>query len=52
MFLVRIIISNTDGWVPPEAWEAAKDANQSLFAKWMESVAQSEDPDMNKAVAV
>lgn len=48
LFLVRSINSNTDGWVPPEAWEAAKGANQSVFEEWMKTVAQSEDPDMNE----
>ncbi|KAI9685875.1 MAG: hypothetical protein M1822_004153 [Bathelium mastoideum] len=48
LFLVRSINSNTDGWVPPEAWEAAKDANQSLFEEWMKTVSQSDDADMNE----
>ncbi|KAF2442983.1 serine/threonine protein kinase [Karstenula rhodostoma CBS 690.94] len=48
LFLVRSINSNIDGWVPSEAWEAAKDANQSIFEEWMKTAAQSEDPDMNE----
>ncbi|KAI9708750.1 MAG: hypothetical protein M1820_003705 [Bogoriella megaspora] len=47
-FLIRSINSATDGWVPPEAWEAAKDANRSAFEEWMVTAAQSEDPDMNE----
>ncbi|KAF1839658.1 hypothetical protein BDW02DRAFT_604162 [Decorospora gaudefroyi] len=48
LFLVRSINSNTDSWVPSEAWEAAKDANQSVSEEWMQTAAQSEDPDMNE----
>ena len=48
LFLIRSLHFNTDGWVPPEAWEAAKDANQSAFGEWMKTVAQSEDPGMNE----
>jgi hypothetical protein len=48
LFLVRSINSKTDGWVPCEAWEAAKDANQSIFEEWMKTAAESEDPDMNE----
>jgi hypothetical protein len=48
LFLVRSMNSNTDGWVSPEAWEAAKDANQYVFEEWIKSAAQSENPDMNE----
>ncbi|KAL6709562.1 hypothetical protein ACN47E_001497 [Coniothyrium glycines] len=48
LFLIRSMNANTDGWVPSEAWEAAKDANQSVYEEWIKTAAQSEDPDMNE----
>jgi hypothetical protein len=48
LFLACSLNSSTDGWVPPEAWEAAKDANQALFEEWMKTVAESEDPDLSE----
>ncbi|KAH8710214.1 hypothetical protein GQ44DRAFT_626808 [Phaeosphaeriaceae sp. PMI808] len=48
LFLVRSMNSNIDGWVPPEDWEAAQDANQSVFEEWMKTASQSDDPDMTE----
>ena len=47
LFLIRSINSNTDGWVDPETWEAAKDANNAFLEEWLKTAAQSEDPNMN-----
>jgi hypothetical protein len=45
---MRALGSNSDGWVPAESWEAAKEAHRGAFESWMETVRESEDPEMNE----
>ena len=45
---MRMLGSNSDGWVPTEIWEAAKVVHKEAFEQWMESVRESEDPDMSE----
>jgi hypothetical protein len=48
LFLMRALDSNSDGWVSIESWEAAKEAHKGAFEQWMETVRESEDPEMNE----
>lgn len=48
LFLMRMLDSNSEGWVPTEGWEAAKEAHKAVFEQWMETVRESEDPEMNE----
>lgn len=48
LFLMHMLDSNSDGWVPTESWDAAKAAHKAAFEQWMETVRGSEDPDMNE----
>jgi hypothetical protein len=48
LFLVHEINSNSDGWVPSEAWDTAKELNKMGFELWMETVHESNDPEMTK----
>ena len=48
LFLIRMLDSNSDGWIPTEGWEAAKAAHKGVFEQWMETVRESEDPEMNE----
>jgi hypothetical protein len=48
LFLVRAANSNSDGWVPSEAWDAAKEAHKMAFEQWMQTVRENDDPEMTK----
>ncbi|CAG8395357.1 unnamed protein product [Penicillium salamii] len=34
--------SNSDGWVPDEAWDAAKDAHRAAYDEWIQTARESE----------
>lgn len=36
-FLVRALNCNGDGWVPPEAFDAARDVRDAAFKQWLEA---------------
>ena len=46
-FLVRATNSNSDGWVPAEAWDAARDANRMAFEQWMQTVVEVDGAEMD-----
>ena len=48
LFLVRSLNSNSDGWVPSEAWELAKAAHKAALEEWMDTVRHSEEPNMTE----
>jgi hypothetical protein len=48
LFLMRALDASSDGWVPTENWEVAKAAHRQMFEQWMETVRESEDPEMNE----
>ncbi|KAF1963492.1 hypothetical protein CC80DRAFT_530346 [Byssothecium circinans] len=41
LFLKRALEAESDGWVPVEKWDAAREENARLFGQWMESVRES-----------
>jgi hypothetical protein len=45
---VRAANSNLDGWVPSEAWDAAKEAHKMAFEQWMQTVRENNDPEMTE----
>lgn len=42
MWLIRSLNTNSDGWVPNEAWETAKDAHRAAYEEWMKTARESE----------
>lgn len=41
MLLKRVLDTDSDGWVPAEDWETARQENKALFDQWMETVKDS-----------
>ena len=37
IFLKHALDADSDGWVPADKWDAAKEENTRLFGQWMES---------------
>ncbi|KAL3422198.1 hypothetical protein PVAG01_06354 [Phlyctema vagabunda] len=52
LWLVESLNTNSDGWVPNEAWGLAKEANKAAFEKWLESAATSGELDEKEARAL
>lgn len=48
LFLVRALDSTSEGWVPSESWESAKESHKAAFEQWMDTVRESDDPEMNE----
>ncbi|EXJ54177.1 hypothetical protein A1O7_09514 [Cladophialophora yegresii CBS 114405] len=48
IFLIRVLDSNSEGWISTDGWEAAKATHKQLYEQWMETVRESEDPEMNE----
>ncbi|KAJ5709856.1 hypothetical protein N7493_009448 [Penicillium malachiteum] len=43
--LSNLLDSASDGWVPPETWEAAKAENRTMFKRMLQAVLANRDPD-------
>lgn len=41
-WLMRVLDTNSDGWVPADAWEWSKTAHRDAFRTWMETAKNSE----------
>ena len=41
LFLKRALDADSDGWVPADKWDAAKEENARLFGQWAESVKET-----------
>lgn len=52
LWLMDMFHTNSDGWVPNEAWESVRKANKAAFELWMESAAKSGELDAQKARAL
>lgn len=53
MWLKQSLNTNSDGWVPNEVWDAAKDAHKAAYEEWIQtaraSEARGDDPTIVKA---
>lgn len=38
LWLIRVLNTASDGWVPTDAWEWSKTAHKEVFEMWMESI--------------
>lgn len=45
LWLIRVLDTNSDGWVPTDAWEWSKAAHKDAFEKWMESIREANGTD-------
>lgn len=43
--LSNLLDSPSDGWFPPEGWEAAKAGNRAMFKGMLQMVLENKDPD-------
>ena len=37
LWLIRVLNTNSDGWIPADAWESSKVAHRDAFEKWMQT---------------
>lgn len=51
-WLITMLNTTSDGWVPTQAWEAAVDANRAAFNEWLTSAQESDDMNTQKATAL
>lgn len=42
LFLKSSLHTNSDGWVPNDAWDAAKDAHRAAYDEWIQTARESE----------
>ena len=42
MGLKDLLQTNSDGWVPNDAWDAVRDAHRAIYDEWMETARESE----------
>jgi len=42
MWLKQSLNTNSDGWVPNEVWDAAKDAHKAAYEEWIQTARASE----------
>lgn len=42
MWLIDSLNTNSDGWVPNEAWDTAQDAHRAAYEEWMKTARESE----------
>jgi hypothetical protein len=42
LWLKRSLHTNSDGWVPSEKWDAARDAHRAVYDEWIQTVSESE----------
>ncbi|XRM39189.1 hypothetical protein ABZX51_002557 [Aspergillus tubingensis] len=43
LWLKRALNTNSDGWVPNEAWDAARDAHWAAYDEWIETAREFEE---------
>lgn len=43
VWLTKFLDTNSDGWIPNEAWEASLEAHRALYEQWMEAAREVED---------
>ncbi|GAT26646.1 serine/threonine protein kinase [Aspergillus luchuensis] len=43
LWLKRSLNTNSDGWVPNEAWDAARDAHRAAYDYWIQTAREYED---------
>ncbi|KAI9036879.1 phosphotransferase family protein [Aspergillus affinis] len=43
VWLMKSLDTNSDGWVPNEAWEAAREAHRAAYEQWMETAREAEE---------
>lgn len=48
-WLVTALQASSDGWVPNDVWDAAREANKAAFGEWMKSAKDSGELDEQKA---
>lgn len=48
--LSSLLDSASDGWVPPENWEAAKTENKAMFKGMLQAVLTNKDPDDDEPI--
>ncbi|KAL9038629.1 MAG: hypothetical protein Q9214_005202, partial [Letrouitia sp. 1 TL-2023] len=48
--LSRLLDTTSDGWIPPEAWEATFLAHKEMFANMLEAVLTNENPDDDEPI--
>jgi len=41
LFLKRALDADSDGWVPVDKWDAAKEENARLFSQWVENIKET-----------
>lgn len=42
LWLMRVLDTDSDGWVPADAWEWSKEVHRDAFEKWMQTARDSE----------
>ncbi|KAL2800612.1 hypothetical protein BJX66DRAFT_321573 [Aspergillus keveii] len=42
LWLKRSLHTNSDGWVPSEKWNAARDAHRAVYDEWIQTASESE----------
>ena len=45
LWLTRVLDTNSDGWVPADAWEWSKMAHREAFENWMETAREAKGTD-------
>ncbi|KAL3420321.1 hypothetical protein PVAG01_08820 [Phlyctema vagabunda] len=50
-FLIENFDSDSDGWIPPEAWEFSKEMHRSTFQTWMDGAREGVDPKLTVEIA-
>ncbi|KAJ5144279.1 hypothetical protein N7526_001787 [Penicillium atrosanguineum] len=48
--LSNLLDSASDGWVPPEGWEASKIENMAMFKGMLKAVKENKDPDDDEPI--
>ena len=48
--LASLLNAASDGWVPPEEWEATKLAHSELFKRILQAVLSNENPDDDEPI--
>ena len=41
-FLKNTLHTNSDGWVPNDAWDSVRDAHRAIYDQWMDTAKQPE----------
>ncbi len=51
LWLKHSLHTNSDGWVPNDAWDAAKDAHRAVYDEWIQTARESESRGEDMTVA-